>query len=75
MPRIILAQNRYFSDPLRVLYPAVKLSPPKAPPKDAPVCCSRIEPTNKTARIICIYGSIPKAFILDMLPRQWPYAT
>ena len=58
MPRIMVAKKSVFSNPLRVWNPELKLSAPKAPPKDAPVCCKRIVMIRSTDSAICTYGKI-----------------
>ena len=52
----IVAWNKNFSNPRRVLNPPPS-APPKAPPTPALDCCSKIAPTRRIARIICIHGS------------------
>ena len=51
----IVALNNIFSPPRLVLYPKPE-SAPKAPPRPAPRCCSKILAVIKTARVICTYG-------------------
>ena len=59
MLRAMVARKRFFSNPRRVWKPELKLSTPKAPPKDAPVRCSKIAPINRTASPICTKGNTP----------------
>ena len=53
----MVARKRVFSNPLRVWKPELKLSAPKAPPKDAPVRCNSTQTMRSTERTICTYGS------------------
>ena len=44
--------NKTFSNPRRVWWTELKLSPPKALPRLASDCCSKITATRRTARTI-----------------------
>ena len=56
-PSTIVALKSVFSSPRRVWKPELKLSAPNAPPKDAPVRCSKTDAIKRIARMICTYGS------------------
>lgn len=57
IPTIMVNRNRKSSLPRRLWKVALKLSPPNAPPRLEPRCCSKMAETRRMERIICTYGS------------------
>lgn len=55
--RTMVALKINFSAPRRWLKVELKLSAPKAPPKEAPLCCKRMPAMSRRDSAICRYGS------------------
>jgi hypothetical protein len=62
--------KRNSSPPRRLWNDELKLSPPNAPPKLEPRCCSKIAVTSRMERIIWIYGSAGSTESIIFMPRD-----